>query len=305
MFGWREVFEYFECEHCGCIQICEVPAELQRYYPPDYGAHQRHVFTEAHGQQPAWKRRLKERLTEHALGHRNLPGAVLSVKFRAGLPDWVARPGLNLRLDSAILDVGAGGGDKLLALRRCGFRRLVGVDPFIPQPLEYEGGVRILKGDLTSVEGTFDFIMLHHVLEHMPDPGGALRAVRARLQPGGWVLIRTPVAGCHAWRRYGPNWVQLDAPRHLVVQSRQSLGRLAAAAGLELAEMVFDSKAFQFWGSEQYQRDIPLNDPRSPFSNPNGQTLFTREEMDAWARAAEELNARGEGDQACFYLRAV
>ena len=35
MFGWREVFEYFECGRCGCLQIAEIPADLGKYYPRD------------------------------------------------------------------------------------------------------------------------------------------------------------------------------------------------------------------------------------------------------------------------------
>ncbi|MDW8309867.1 MAG: class I SAM-dependent methyltransferase [Verrucomicrobiales bacterium] len=305
MFGFRDTFDYVECEHCGCIQICEVPSDLARYYPPGYGAHEPRPFTDTHARQPAWKRWLKERLTEHALGRRNPLGALLALRFRPGLPYWVARRSLSLRLDSPILEVGAGAGDKLLELRRCGFRRLLGVDPFIAGPIEYEGGVRILRGDLDAVDGSFDFIMLHHAFEHMPEPRASLRALRARLRPGGWVLIRIPVAGSHAWKRYGSNWVQLDAPRHLFLHTPRSLELLAAEAGLRIAEVFYDSRAFQFWGSEQYRRDIPLHDPRSPFRNPEGQTLFSREQMAAWAREAEALNARGEGDQACFYLRAV
>ena len=126
----------------------------------------------------------------------------------------------------------------------------------------------------------------------------------ARGKPGGAVLIRIPVGGCFVWKKYGVNWVQLDAPRHFFLHTEKSLRLVAEPAGLELTDVVSDSKGFQFWGSEQYLRDVPLKDARSPFTNPAGQTLFTAEQLAAYAAEAEQLNARGKGDQACFYLRA-
>ena len=304
MFGFRDEFEYFECGNCGCIQIGEIPTHLEKYYPRNYSAHERRKFVDEYGRQPAWKRWLRDRLVNHDLGRRNLIGRVLAKKYRSGLPEWLRGVPLDLNLDSAVLEVGAGAGDKLLELKRCGFRRLTGVDPFIAGDLEYAGGVKIVKGDLSAVPGEFDFIMLHHALEHMPNPGEICRQLRARLRPGGAVLIRIPVGGCFVWKKYGVNWVQLDAPRHFFLHTEKSLRLVAEPAGLELTDVVSDSKGFQFWGSEQYLRDVPLKDARSPFTNPAGQTLFTAEQLAAYAAEAEQLNARGKGDQACFYLRA-
>jgi SAM-dependent methyltransferase len=304
MFGFRDEFDYFECEHCGCIQIKEFPAGLDKYYPRNYAAHERRTFVDEYGRQPALKRWLRDRLANHDLGHRNGFGLVLATKYRSGLPYWIRREKMNLNLDSGILELGAGAGGKLLELRRCGFRNLLGVDPFISGDLEYDGGVKIVKGDLTAVRGEFDFIMLHHSFEHMPDPREMFRQLRPRLRPGGAVLIRIPVGGCFAWKRYGADWVQLDAPRHFFLHTENSLRLVAEAAGLVVVGVRYDSKGFQFWGSEQYRRDVPLKDPRSPFSNPAGQTLFSIAELAAWAAEAEKLNTRGEGDQACFYLRA-
>jgi SAM-dependent methyltransferase len=304
MFGFRDEFDYFECGNCGCIQIQDFPTNLAKYYPHDYSAHERREFVDDYGRQPAWKRWLRDRLAGHALGRRNIFGFLLAKKYRSGLPAWLRGIPLNLNLDSTILEIGAGAGEQLLQLRRCGFRNLLGLDPFIPADLKYDGGVRIVRGGLAAVAGDFDFIMLHHSLEHMPDPVAMCRELRPRLRPGGTVLIRIPVGGCFAWKKYGPDWVQLDAPRHFFLHTEKSLQLVATAAGLEIFQVRYDSKGFQFWGSEQYRRDVPLKDARSPFTNPARQTLFTPAELAAWAAEAEQLNARGAGDQAGFYLRA-
>src|SRR5262245_30781001 len=36
MFGWKDEFEYVECGACGCLQLSNVPLDLNRYYPDDY-----------------------------------------------------------------------------------------------------------------------------------------------------------------------------------------------------------------------------------------------------------------------------
>lgn len=36
MFGTREVFQYFECTDCGCVQILSYPDDIARQYPKEY-----------------------------------------------------------------------------------------------------------------------------------------------------------------------------------------------------------------------------------------------------------------------------
>jgi SAM-dependent methyltransferase len=111
----------------------------------------------------------------------------------------------------------------LLALRDHGFTRIAGADPLLPRALQYNGGVRIHAGSFVDLPGLFDVVMFHHTLEHVPDPAATLDQVRDRLAPGGWAIVRMPVAGCHAWREYGVDWVQLDAPRHLHILTLRSM----------------------------------------------------------------------------------
>jgi len=107
-----------------------------------------------------------------------------------------------------------------------------------------------------------------------------------------------------AWEEYGVDWVQLDPPRHLFLYTERAFRDLAEGLGFRLEKVVYDSTEFQFWGSEQYRRDIPLNDPRS-HNDPATGTLFSPEAMLAWTARSELLNDQGKGDQACFYLRKI
>lgn len=98
------------------------------------------------------------------------------------------------------------------------------------------------------------------------------------------------------------HWVQLDAPRHYFLHSIESMRILSNKAGFELCEIIYDSTAFQFLGSEQYLKDIPLKDDRSYGINPHN-SIFTDEDIISFTNRADELNCANEGDQATFYLR--
>ena len=105
--------------------------------------------------------------------------------------------------------------------------------------------------------------MLHHSLEHMADPLEVFENLYRILKPNRFVLIRTPLASSYAWKKYGVNGVQLDAPRHLFLHTIESMRILAQKVGFEIDDIIFDSTEFQFLGSEQYMRDISLTDERS------------------------------------------
>jgi SAM-dependent methyltransferase len=295
MFGSREPFEYFECRRCGCLQIAEIPADLGRFYGGGYYSYA------TPPEEPRLKRYMKRKRTEHALGSRSFLGSALLRVF--GPPtfvSWVRNAGAGL--DARVLDVGSGSGDLLRQMRTEGFMHLTGVDPYVEADLEIAEGVAVLRRSLSSLTGEFELIMLHHAFEHMPDPKQALCDARRLLRPTGTILIRIPVAGSYAWRSYGTDWVQLDAPRHLHLHTSESMRILADGAGLEIVRTEYDSTGFQFWGSEQYRRGISLTDPRSHAFGSEG-SVFSRREMKDFERRAAELNRKGIGDSACFYLR--
>ena len=189
-------------------------------------------------------------------------------------------------------------------MRQDGFTDLTGIDTFSSQSELRQPGLELLKCDIYALRRQFDVIMLHHVFEHMPSPARALGALRERLAAGGSLVIRIPVASSFAYRHYGANWVQLDAPRHLFLHSMKSMELLTHSVGLQIIDVVFDSTEFQFLGSEQYMMGIPLRDPRSFLINPR-KAIFSQEDIARYREMACRLNAQGEGDSACFFLRAV
>lgn len=204
-FGTRESFTYLECANCGSLQLEEVPPDLSRFYPPNYYTQAAPVIGP---ESPAQRLRcfLRGQLTLHQLGRSSFLGRLINSVYppKNPLPVWLDPRYLKVTLDSRILDVGCGNGALLAHLRRFGFRRLEGVEPFTKSELN-NGPIKIHRTALANFVGggQYDLIMLHHVFEHLPDPAAALAQLVKLLAPEGCLLIRIPVAGSDAWRRYG------------------------------------------------------------------------------------------------------
>jgi glycosyltransferase involved in cell wall biosynthesis/SAM-dependent methyltransferase len=291
MFGFRDKFQYFECAKCGCVQIEEVPPNLTKYYPESY-----YSFQKAGG----LKSLIKKRWASYSYNGVCLIGrAMASVLGKNQSVESVKRA--NVSKEATILDLGCGSGELLLVLHSLGFKNLTGADPFLSNEIIYENGVKVWKKDLNQITQRFDVIMSHHSFEHMTNPVEILTHAARLLNPGGVVIVRVPIAGTFAWKTYGTNWVQLDPPRHIFLPTVKSMEILARKTGLELAEVIHESGEFQFWGSEQYLRDIPLRDARSLASL--SKQVLARNKIKKYREQAAELNAKGEGDSACFYFR--
>lgn len=309
MFGTRESFEYFQCKACDCLQIARIPDDLSKYYPAGYYSHQ---HSKTNIRDSLLRRALEKLLISSALFGNGYKLSRIANLF-ISLPDYFfrARPNLLKRagirnFDAQILDVGCGGQAQWLQdLRRTGFRNLCGIDPFINADLTIHG-IPIRKTDIfsfaSSSSGQFDLVTLHHSLEHIPNQIDTLSAIKKLLSPTGTCAIRIPTVSSLAWEKYGVNWVELDAPRHLYLHSKRSLQGLAESIGLELFEIQYDTTAFEFYGSSQYKLDIPLTDPRSLWINPES-TIFTDDEKREFKELANQVNREESAGRACFFFR--
>jgi hypothetical protein len=95
--------------------------------------------------------------------------------------------------------------------------------------------------------------------------------------------------------------VQLDAPRLLVVLSRAGAESLCERVGASVVSVDDDSTGFQFWGSEQYLRGIPLMDASSVMVAPR-KAPFSKRQLRGWEKRAAVLNRAGRGDQAAWVI---
>ncbi|ALR13625.1 methyltransferase [Mycobacteroides saopaulense] len=300
MFGTREVFEYFSCVACETLQMVS-PLEgdsLMRHYPATYYSHNG----------AAQPRLLQWLVTQRDRFRLRSGGRIFGSVMSAPLPEGVFRvllggdavgmlAELGIERGARILDVGCGSGALLDRLARVGFSSLIGADPFIMSDGESRAGIPLQKRYLGDVAGEFDLIMFNHSLEHMPDPVSTLKMAARRLAAGGRCLARVPTTSSEAWSIYGADWVQADAPRHMVIPSRQGMALAADRAGLRV-ERTFDDSTFgQFSGSEAYRGDVSVTDPKIL-------TMFRPRQIWEWEKRAKRLNQQNRGDQTGFVLRA-
>ncbi|MGZ8559559.1 MAG: class I SAM-dependent methyltransferase [Chitinophagaceae bacterium] len=292
MFGLKDEFDYLECNECGCLQIISIPQDLIKYYPPNYYSYQTLVETDIiqTGLSKTAKRIFKKKFLNGYLQGNAVSGKLMS-KFQQYYP-WIKRN--TISNTSRILDIGCGTGELLLKMYNDGFLNLTGVDPYIIEDIQYKCGVNILKKQLEDIHDKYDFIMLHHSFEHMDEPLDVLKKIYSLMDKGGMVIIRIPVSKGHAWRKYGVNWVQLDAPRHFFLHTTQSMQILSNNSGFILDDIVYDSYDLQFIGSEMYLRGIPLIDDHD---------FFSAEQISDYKEEAGRLNRINDGDAACFYLK--
>ena len=300
MFGFREQFEYFECSNCGCLQISKFPEDMSKYYSTRYYSLKKIKILEqwAKGQRLSYylhRKILVGFLLSKSIALQNRVSELMLKRTAK----WIKQT--RVKFDDSIIDIGSGNGTLLLQMRSAGFRNLTGIDPYLGQDHIYNNGVRLLKQELWQIEDQYDFIMLHHTFEHVSDPLNTLKEIYRICKPGKTVLIRIPISSSFAWRKYGINWVQLDAPRHFFLHTRKSMEMLAQKVGFKILEVIYDSTEFQFWGSEQFLRDIPLKARNSYGVNPK-QSIFSKEEIKLFRSKAEELNKANDGDSACFIL---
>jgi 2-polyprenyl-3-methyl-5-hydroxy-6-metoxy-1,4-benzoquinol methylase len=136
----------------------------------------------------------------------------------------------------AVLDVGCGDGAFLALAQRAGWQ-VLGLEPDAQAAaVAQQQGVPVQVGGLETLaeqQATFDVITLAHVIEHVADPVATLRDCHRLLKPGGQLWLETPNAAGHGLRAFGRHWRGLEAPRHLVLFTPQSLRRAVAEAGFE------------------------------------------------------------------------
>jgi len=294
MLGLRTKFTYLECSSCGCLQLADPPEDLAKYYQSSYHSFQGPKSASgltAHVKQSF--RRLRNKAVLRG------PSALRQILSQSlPYPQIAALGFMRPCLDSRILDVGCGAGAFLLDLYGAGFANVLGIDRFIQRDLDYGHGVRVKKGCLRDLGGTqWDVIIFNHSFEHIQEQHETLALVRDLLPVGGKCLIRIPVAA-YPWKKYGVNWVELDAPRHFYLHTEKSMRLLAEQSRLAVTDVIYDSSEFQSWGSELYLRDVPLAEADQTALT----RYFTKNQLEGFRKQSRKLNRERQGGRAAFYL---
>jgi len=294
MFGLREEFTYLECGSCKCLQLIKIPEDMSKYYPEEY-----YSYAEPEVQKFGLRYILKKKRNQFAVFGKGLLGKLAYPYFPR--EDMKILSSLSLTKQSRILDVGCGSGGLLVELKALGFENLLGVDPYIEEDIVYDTGLEVKKKSIHEVKGEYDVIMFHHSFEHLEDPLETLKSVNRLLKSGGKCILRVPTVSSYAWKYYKEDWVQLDAPRHFFLHSKESMSILAEKAELSFDNTIYDSTEFQFLGSEQYIKDIPLFDEHS-FTKGLEKSIFSKSDIKQYKSKAKKLNQEDQGDACAFIL---
>jgi len=140
------------------------------------------------------------------------------------------------------LDVGSSTGVLLAHFGRAFDSQGFGVEPGEADRSEVAGAgfkvVASIEQIPPQAEGSFDLVTLSHVLEHLPDPVGTLRELRARWLAGdGLLLVETPNLFSH------PSFELA----HLTAFSAATLRGALEVAGLEMVELHRHGKPYSRW----------------------------------------------------------
>jgi 2-polyprenyl-3-methyl-5-hydroxy-6-metoxy-1,4-benzoquinol methylase len=291
MFGTREKFKYFKCSICGCLQIAVIPKEISKYYPNNY-----YSYSKQEKPDLTLRRRMRNILLPYSFKYRlgltsSLTGLVANFKYH-DIYTWLNKD-IGKFVNKHVLDVGSGSGSLLTYFDKCGFKSLIGIDTFLREEIT-KGNVSMSRNEIFDLQKTFDLIMFHHSFEHMQNPHKIFKKLYSILSEEGKIIIRTPLIDSYAWRKYGVNWFQIDAPRHLFLHTVNSLTILAESNGFTIEKILYDSTWQQFFFSEIYQRNIGMLENRMNLS---------KKERTIYDLQAKSLNQLSDGDQACFYIR--
>ena len=140
--------------------------------------------------------------------------------------------------EGPVLDCGCGSGTFLEGLATRGIHAQ-GVE-FSPESVVNcrSRGLDVELADLSNFiprAGFYKYIVLSHVIEHVPDPADTLRRLSLGLRHDGALVITTPNVNSAMRHIFGSKWNGWDPPYHLTHFSRRALAVAADKAGLQVA----------------------------------------------------------------------
>jgi ubiquinone/menaquinone biosynthesis C-methylase UbiE len=243
---WRPgTYDIVRCADCSMRYVSPRPTleALGAHYPEDYFIYKKPE------DEPAWIRPLVR---------------VLDGMHYKGVARRIERVIGRIRPDMKIVDVGCGMNSLLAAVKELRGCEGIGVD-FKPEVAAYVRDVRkmpCVAGTLEQAkfeDASFDLVTMNEYLEHEPFPRQVLREARRITKPGGHVSIEVPFSDGLPARMFGRLWSQIDAPRHLMHFTKQTISDMLARSGYQVVKIntfqipiVLGYSVMQCFGARQF-----------------------------------------------------
>jgi 2-polyprenyl-3-methyl-5-hydroxy-6-metoxy-1,4-benzoquinol methylase len=221
-------FAIEQCQGCGIAFTRPPPAiaDMGNYYPFEY-------YSGGAGRFPAAIERLQRSL------YRRRAATIEGMLGRKG----------------RVLDIGCGPGFLLREFRERGWQ-VLGTE-FTEQAAAHARDALRLPisiGDISDLmveDGSFDAVVMWHVLEHMTDPQSTVARVARLLRPGGIFLCAVPNFGSAEAHFARDKWFHLDVPRHLNHFTLSALRTLLSAHGFMVERTSFFSFEYDYFSFTQ------------------------------------------------------
>lgn len=214
--GWRIV----RCKDCGLVYTRPQPTAEVLYgkYQGEYWQTERNTGAEQFHE-----------AAKHEPCIQPLDEKLFQWLDAEGFGQWEESLGPEKRM----LDVGCGLGIFMREMQNRGW--LVQGTEVADYAVQFcqQQGFEIHPGTLDTLHNqTYDFITLHHVIEHVNEPHVLMKLATGLLKPGGMILVRTPC--CDSIPAYIAGRAWFYDPDHIYFFNQKSLCSLMENAGFEV-----------------------------------------------------------------------
>ena len=242
LFGAPGTWRMVVCGNPACGIYWLDPAPLDEDLPVAYRGYYTHSQPDETLRGDGFRKDVREAFLARRLGYPRTIGAGARATSRLVrlMPEreqswlytyfylpWVER--------GRVLEIGCGSGWQLAHMKQAGWDTLgLDFDPAAAAAARGRG-LDVRVGDVRDLHldaGSFDAVVMAHVLEHVFDAVGLLAECRRLLKPGGRLVSITPNARSLGHRFYKSAWRGLEPPRHIAVFTAGGLNVACDRAGL-------------------------------------------------------------------------
>lgn len=259
-YGTKGTWDYFKCSSCGCLQIRNIPEDLDKYYDSDQ-------YYSLNTSKQGFRTKMWNHLFRYQITGRDLLGKMIEVVFPSNYKFM-----RNVNKNVSILDIGCGDGQRLRQLQWIGFKNLYGLEPNVKENIVYkdkEGTITIYKGSLDEdsffADKKFDYIIFEHSFEHICDEHKVLERARGLLRKNGTIVMKLPQFSRYYWKRFGINQTVFDPPRHIYIHTYNSMNALVQKHGMKIVEYSSETEPLEYIVAKSEKKGKAVDITNIPF----------------------------------------